>query len=108
MIKGEIVMKGQLTVIKTNGDIVCTELTSTPNLKMLQKAVGGYIETIPFFEKYEGKPCVAFCNEESKLKGLKPNHTATELWDKNGYSGYDHIVGDIAIITGDQDLLGAL
>lgn len=100
-------MKGQLTVIKTNGEIVRTELTSPPGLEMLKKAVGGWIESIPYFEKFEGKPCVAFCNEEGKLDSLPFNGIASSLWAEAGITE-DVLVGDVAIVTGDQDLLGAL
>lgn len=100
-------MKGQLTVIKANGEIVRTELTSPPGLEMLKKAVGGWIECIPYFEKFEGKPCVAFCNEEGKLNDLPFNEVASALWFEAGITN-DVLVGDVAIVTGDKKLLRSL
>lgn len=49
------------------------------DLSAMQKIVGGYIETVPFF--VEG--VLAVCNEEGKLEGLTPNFAL----------GYDTIVG---------------
>ena len=78
----------------------------------LQKAVGGgYIETIPYFETYEGQACVAFCNEEGKLNDLAFNLPATVLWHKVLRSDQryrDQLVGPIAILTGDSEFLLAL
>lgn len=103
-------MRGTLTIIKADGTITEETLTTAPDIDKLQAAVGGWIETVPYFSKYRGTNCVAFCNEEGKLEGLPPNHAATELW----YAivprarGLDYLVGSIAIISGDDALLRQL
>jgi hypothetical protein len=93
-------MKGQMHIIAADGEISVTPLTGPPGLKALQKAVGGLIEIMPGVIKYNGKPCVAFCNENGKLAGLPFNETATKLMSK-AFQRYDIIVGDVVIITGD-------
>lgn len=51
-----------------------------PELGSLQAAVGGTIETIPGFKKYEGKRCTAYCHEEGKIRGQEFNLQATGAW----------------------------
>lgn len=77
-----------------------------PELDALQKIVGGNIETIPHFQTIWGRRCVAFCNEEGKLKGLAPNVAAQQLWiaSLGGRPG-DHLVGPIAILAGSNAFL---
>jgi hypothetical protein len=62
---------------------------AAPTLKFLQTAVGGHIELVPYFTTvYVKTPeltlvdCIAYCNEEGKLKGLEVNGIATVLWDR--------------------------
>jgi hypothetical protein len=92
------------------GSILETPITTLPKLAELQAAVGGYIEVIPYFETYNGEKCVAFCNEEGKLKGFPPNHEAHRLWQKavGRAISNDYLVGDIFIIVGDEKFLEAL
>lgn len=99
-------MKGKLTILKVDGSVSETDLTSSPSLEQLQAAVGGYIEVVPFFTRYKGQSCVAFCNEEGKCNGLPLNKDATMLWYVSMSRSYaeDYLVGDIAIITGDRDI----
>jgi Domain of unknown function (DUF3846) len=88
-------------------------------LDNLQTAMGGYIERVPFFDKYEGKPCVAFCSEEGKIEHMQPNYPATLAWvhalrvqgktlGTNDGRMVDFLVGSIAIVTGDQGVYGQL
>ena len=104
---------GKLTMIYQNGEVVPVE-TNKVKLEDMQKLVGGYIETVPYFDTYEGEPCIAFCDEEGKLKGKARNITATDAW----YYGLmsrgipvepfsDYLVGDILIVQG-ADLLRKL
>lgn len=44
------------------------------SLRSFQKAVGGYIETIPF-----GGSLVIVCDEEGRLKDKKPNPSFTSI-----------------------------
>ena len=88
------------------------EIDSAPDCERLQRAVEGYIELVPHFNNYKGNPCVVFCNEEGKLNGLDVNLTATNAWHevltKAGIPCIDVLVGPVAIITGDHELLEAL
>ena len=69
---------------------------------------------IPYFEIYEGQPCIAFCNEEAKLHGFPYNHPANRAWRiafkaATGKTPEpDYLVGPIAIVTGDEEFLEAL
>lgn len=103
-------MKGTLTVIRIDGRRDITALPTAPTLDQLRAAVGGAIEVIPFFTKFEGRECVAFCHEEGKLEGLAANPVAQGLWERavRRRISADYLVGPIAIITGDAELLRAL
>lgn len=102
-------MRGKFIIIKINGDVETTDITKQPGLDALQKAVGGYIEIVPGITKYDGEEAVAFCNEEGKINRLPMNQKATRAWrDALGFEPGDILVGDIAIVTGDDELLEAL
>lgn len=112
-------MKGVLTIIPV-GDAAVTrkELTAAPRLEELQSGVGGDIEIVPGFIRYQGEPCVAFCNEHGKglgppingmLNGMPINQRATVLWFRQlSRHPEDYLVGPVVIITGDRELRGAL
>lgn len=51
-----------------------------PELEELQGLVGGFIEQVPHWTEHLGKPCVAYCNEEGKPKGLPINARATFIY----------------------------
>jgi hypothetical protein len=97
-------LKGKITIVRAGGDIERREVTASVPLDDLQKAVGGYIETVPYFETFEGNRCVAFRNEEGKLQGLPVNETMTRLWYEAvpGMAGQDVLVGDIIVLQGDD------
>lgn len=103
-------MRGKMTVIGTDACEASVLLTAPPTLEQLQAAVGGHIEVVPLFTKYNGAECVAFCNEEGKLENLAPNLFAQMLWEHavGGPIADDFLVGPIAIIEGDEELLRAL
>ena len=91
----------RMVVLKTDGTVEVTDkLDTVPPLDVLQKGVGGYIETVPFFNKYEGKQCKAFCNEEGKLHNLPLNEHATALWVEQVGSVSDVLMGDVVILSG--------
>jgi hypothetical protein len=101
-------MRGKFIVIRTNGDVESKDITKQPSLEELQAAVGGYIEGVNI-TKYDGEDAVAFCNEEGKLKRLPMNQKATRAWrDALGFEPGDILVGDVAIVTGDDELLEAI
>ena len=99
---------GTVTIIYASGDEDSSAATSL-SLDMMQKAVGGYIEVVPLFRKYDGEKCVALCDEEGKLKRKQVNIKATQLWhDQLGpRAAMDVLVGDILIVRG-KDLLAKL
>jgi hypothetical protein len=107
-------MQGQILTIRTDGSRKVTPLGAPPTLELLQKEVGGSIETVPNFDTFEGKPAVAFCNEEGKIDGLPLNGPATKIWAEaldlkvGNVPWSDVLVGDVIIITGDDELLEAL
>lgn len=103
-------MKGHMIVLSTSGAESITVIDRPPPLDVLQNAVGGYLQLVPYFDKYEGKECVVFCNEEGKLHGLLYNQKATQAWRKavEPHVLMDMLVGNVVIITGDTELLDAL
>jgi hypothetical protein len=101
-------MNGKLTIIPANaGDPICTvHLGRAAVLGELQAAIGGgYIETVPYLTRYEGKSCVAFCDEEGKLKGQPVNDRATALWRFGSIRGSDLLCGDVVVVQGDRDFM---
>ena len=89
------------------------ELNGEPDLAVLKNAIGGgWLEAIPHWNRYEGKPAVAFCDEEGKMKGLPFNRTATVLWHKQLKgtvpSLRDMLVGAVLVVTGDEQFMEAL
>jgi hypothetical protein len=105
-------VRGVLTIIPVGDAAVSSkELAAAPRLEELQAGIGGgYIEVVPHFTRYQGKPCIAFCDEDGKRKGLPVNHRAAELWyaQEPRVMGRDVLVGPIVIITGDRELMEEL
>lgn len=71
--------------IKATGDIVKTVQKKAPDYEQQKKAVGGFIETIPYFTKMEHEGVVynrgtAYANEEGRLHGQPLNLTAMLAW----------------------------
>jgi hypothetical protein len=72
-------------IIQADGAIIKTEQRNIPSLQQLQKAVGGFIELIPHFTRFEYKGKLyrrgtAYANEEGLYKRLPYNHQATQAW----------------------------
>lgn len=102
------------------------EYASPPPLDVLQKAVGGYVERVPFFDDFEVLPgtgavsrCVALVNEEGKLRGLPPNHHAQGFWLASitrlkgaevaaEANRHDTLVGPVVILWGDDAFMQEL
>lgn len=108
-------MQGTLIVIKADGNVETRELCGKPSLETLQGLVGGLIETVPLWDRYlhQGKlrDCVAFCDEEGKIKGRPVNSMATILW-RVSYSPMpaldDVLVGDVIILFGDDEFMESI
>lgn len=99
-------MHGIKTIIKADGTLVKEAKTEAVGLEELQAAVGGYIEAVSGFDTYLNQNAVAFCNEEGKLKGLAINEQATRFWAyANGGHVGDVLVGDVVVLTGDEEFM---
>jgi Domain of unknown function (DUF3846) len=68
------------------------------SLKVIQDAVGGWIEPVFFESTLE-----MYVNEEGKLNGLDVNPIATRLWESMYGTGTDIIVGDVLFAGGVDD-----
>jgi hypothetical protein len=98
----------QLIAIYQDGRIEKKKIDTVPELDDLKEIVDGWIEIIPYFDTYEGNPCIAFCDEEGKIKGKLYNILANQFWMKSDgglASGSDILVGSIAIVTGPKKFL---
>lgn len=104
-------MRGTIVIISPTGTKWTNHLQHTPSLETLQQQVGGFIEMVHGFKLYhhDGQPrdCVAFCNEDGKLKGLDLNTTATQIWQRQ-YPTQDVLVGPVVILFGDDEFMGEL
>jgi hypothetical protein len=103
-------MKLRMLIVRADGKLTIHELTDCPTDEQLQDIVGGDIELVRHFDRFEGYPCVAFRREQGALLGLPFNRTATVLWRLHlGFSEKhmpEVLVGDIVIIrAGDEELL---
>lgn len=118
-------MEGSMLIISPNGTERLVEIVGEPTLEFFKTGLNnGHIEVVPFFRHvlYKGKvinDCVAFCDEEGKLKRLPYNQTATEQWQsslqRQGRTLYektgeakDTLVGPIIVVWGDKDFMAAL
>ena len=100
-------MRGLLTIIQVDGAVSSEELAAPPALEALQAGIGGgYIEIVPWFTKYRGRRCMAFCDEDGKRKGLPINDHATALWHAlvAALRGRDVLVGPVVIVSGAEVL----
>jgi hypothetical protein len=106
-------MKGRMLIVTPTGSLPIKELDRYPDVEIFQKAVGGYIELIPYFNTIEWEgvlhQCFAFCDEQGKLKGKELNTPAIVLWklalDRANRRMNDHLVGTIAIVWGDRKFM---
>lgn len=78
-------MSYHVFIIKTDGTINKTVQPKAPTYEQQKAAVGGYIETIPYFTKllHDGRQYTrgtAFCNEEGIVIGMPVNSMASALW----------------------------
>lgn len=95
----------KLVTIIHPGDVPDTVTTEAdPDLKRLQGIVGGYIQLLPGFNKYNGRKVIwAYCNEEGRLEELPFNQKASQAWARCfriGTVDYDRamLFGEIVII----------
>lgn len=73
------------------------------DLKELQGIVGGYIETVPHWSRYDGRLCAVYANETGRIDNLRLNRRATDLWLEalgRGPFRYEPLLfGDIVVVT---------
>lgn len=91
-----------VVVIKANGSVDSRTQDKKPDLRELQKLVGGYIEIVPHFTRYGAhRRATAYCNEEGKLHGLPLNEKATKAWldclGSGPFSYEPRLHGDVVI-----------
>ena len=122
-------MRGRAYVYEAPASVYQIDLTDSMPLERLQSLVGGWIESVPYWNLYrptDSSPdasCVAYCNEEGKLKeDMFVNNRATLDWDKairrishegvlmfpRGLIGLDgrasdYLVGTIVVLVGDKE-----
>lgn len=99
---------GKIVTIKVDGEITSEDVAVIPPLEDLQARVGGgLIQLIPQWAHYDGARAIVLCNEEGKLRGMKANHAATQMWWLACPSArhVDSLVGDIVILTGSDAFL---
>lgn len=74
-------MAGRVIIIKPDGtrEEMRHEGKGLPELEVLQKIVGGWIEMLPGGVTFEGRVRKAFVNEEGLLRGMPANPAATGM-----------------------------
>lgn len=87
-------------IFKANGVVVSGTQPKQPTLAQLQQAVGGYIETVPYFNAYANlKRGTCYADEDGILKNKPVNTKATELWRQNaeryGLTLRQNLCGDV-------------
>jgi hypothetical protein len=116
---------GTIVQLNPDGSRNETAIEGPPTLDKLKDAIGGgYIELVPLFNSFphgdQVVSCIAFCDEDGKLKHMPLNKPATALWDaalrRAGHPGLitpdgkvaDMLVGTIAVVFGDKRFMAAL
>jgi hypothetical protein len=91
-----------MVVISPQNIMEFEALLKVPDLQKLRDAVLGDIEVVPMFDTFDDKPCVAFCNEDGKGRGMRVNALAQRYWERAVKAPIlnDVLVGPIAIIVG--------
>jgi len=86
-----------------SGTAVTTFVKDKLTLSQMQKMVGGYIEVI----KLPKSRRELVVNDEGKLYGMLPNHTATQLLQSEfGSMEVVQIVGDALVLCGKAKMGG--
>jgi hypothetical protein len=98
-------MAYHITVMSPEGEISKFEYNEVPSLGMFRAWLDGHLEVVPYWEKFNGKKCVVFCNEEGKLERLPVNDYADHMWKMSLYPHTinDTLVGNVVIVQADTD-----
>jgi hypothetical protein len=75
-------------IIRTDGRVEKTVQPKAPTYDQQTKAVGGFIETVPYFTKMTHDGVLytrgtAYANEEGRLHGLPINRSAMTRWQSS-------------------------
>lgn len=118
-------MRGTIITVPVVGPLKVLKVEEEPTGEMIRQAIGGgWMELVPYFNSFEidtgdVRACVAFCDEEGKIKMLPKNPRANRAWerallqqkrtlkDRNG-KPYDFLCGDVAVVFGDKQFMDAL
>ena len=100
-------MRGTTHILSADGDEYHAVHDSPLTLEWMQSKVGGPIQEIPGFTSYMRHPCVAYCDEEGKIKDKPVNKEATMTWRRLTPTS-DILVGDVLIVSGDSEFMEAL
>lgn len=79
----------EVLIIKAaTGEIVRTTQPKAPTYEQQRAAVGGFIETIPYFKSADVLGLhltrgTAYANEEGRLHNLPINRRAMDMWQKS-------------------------
>lgn len=94
-------MKKLLTIIPAAaGESISTiECEAKGLLARLQSLVGGYVEIVPAFSKYNERRALAYANEDGIARGLPLNARATVLW-------MEQLIGQV--LVGEPRLFGVV
>lgn len=105
-------MRGVIISLNYDGTRNRLELNHADILKELRWIVDGPIEQVPGFDTYAGYKCIAFCNEEGKIRELPINFMATTMWyvslKEKELKTSDHLNGNVAVVYGDDEFMGAI
>lgn len=113
-------MKGTMVILSVNGSELQVPIHGALPFEKLKDALnGGLLETVPFLESItingEKHSCIAFCDEEGKLKNLPVNLLGNFYWDaalkERGLTlkqMQDILVGPIVVLYGDDEFMRTL
>lgn len=100
-------MRGMICTIPLVGEPSYRACNEPPSLEEMQEIVGGYLQIVPRFTKYNGELCVCYCDEEGSLKNMATNDYATRKWrEQSGHNGV--LRGTVLVLYGDDEFMEAL
>jgi hypothetical protein len=99
MTKKKQVELSQIIVLHPDGTRDIHMLEELDGFKA-RKLVGGYVQVVPVFRKFEGMSCVVLCDEDGKMTGKPYNVRATLEWKRCAGGHDDMLVGDVVVVTG--------